>query len=248
MNEVPFRGKNGRVYKYGEFFPAEISLFAYNESVAQDFFPLTREQAISQGFSWKDAEARRYVTTKTADQLPATAKEASDDILLDVIACSHGGLSAGGCNHQCTTAFKLIPAELAFYRRMQLPLPILCPNCRHYERLAKRNRLMFGTVPALSAPKMSRPPTPQTCATPEAPARRAAPKSYTASSVIITKWPKPSGQFLRIVHIKEYGKFRNTPMNSTQTKNCQNCKKDFTIEPEPQYQSRARYWTSLIFN
>jgi len=41
----------------------------------------------------------------------------------------------------CTTAFKIIPQELALYRKMGLPLPRLCPNCRHFSRLKKTNPL-----------------------------------------------------------------------------------------------------------
>ena len=47
----------------------------------------------------------------------------------------------GECNEQCTEAFKIIPDELQFYQRMNLPLPRLCPNCRHYNRLKQRNPL-----------------------------------------------------------------------------------------------------------
>jgi hypothetical protein len=60
-----------------------------------------------------------------------------DSILQETIGCQH----EGKCTHQCTTAFKIIGEELSFYRRMNLPLPRLCPNCRHYERLAQRNPL-----------------------------------------------------------------------------------------------------------
>ena len=52
-----------------------------------------------------------------------------------VLACSH----KQNCTHQCTQAFKIIPNELQFYRKMKIPLPILCPNCRHFERLERRN-------------------------------------------------------------------------------------------------------------
>ena len=45
------------------------------------------------------------------------------------------------CKEQCTEAFKFNSEELKFYTRMKLPLPRLCPNCRHYERLAQRNPL-----------------------------------------------------------------------------------------------------------
>jgi hypothetical protein len=59
----------------------------------------------------------------------------SDDILNEIIGCEHGGT----CNHQCTTAFRLISDELQFYRRMKLPLPRRCPNCRYAERMQRTN-------------------------------------------------------------------------------------------------------------
>jgi hypothetical protein len=45
MNNNPYIDKKGRVYRYGEFFPMEISPFAYNETIAQEHFSLTKEQA-----------------------------------------------------------------------------------------------------------------------------------------------------------------------------------------------------------
>ncbi|MDP3784825.1 MAG: hypothetical protein Q8R12_01995, partial [bacterium] len=56
MNQMPYIDKKGRIYKYGEFFPPELSPFSYNETIAQEYFPLTKEQAIEQGYSWKDPE------------------------------------------------------------------------------------------------------------------------------------------------------------------------------------------------
>ena len=43
MNEMPYKDKKGNIYKYGEFFPAELSPFFYNETTAQEYFPLTKE-------------------------------------------------------------------------------------------------------------------------------------------------------------------------------------------------------------
>ena len=57
-----------------------------------------------------------------------------DDIIGKVIACEH----EGKCNQLCTSAFKIIEDELNFYRKMNLPLPRLCPNCRTFERLKQR--------------------------------------------------------------------------------------------------------------
>ncbi|MGC9603318.1 MAG: hypothetical protein ABSF47_02510 [Minisyncoccia bacterium] len=135
MNDMPFMDKRGLVYKYGEFPPAEFSPFAYNETIAQDYFPITKDEAIKQGYLWKDPETKAYQVTIPADKIPERIKDVPDAITSEVIACAH----AGKCTHQCTTAFRIILEELQFYRRMDLPLPRLCSNCRHYERLAQRN-------------------------------------------------------------------------------------------------------------
>ncbi len=137
MDEMPYTDRLGRVYKYGEFFPTTFSPFAYNESVAQEYFPLSKEEAVKQGYQWRDSEAKKYPVTKTADQLSDDMQEVSNAILEETIQCSHNQ----ACNHQCTQAFRIIPQELQFYKRMNLPLPRLCPNCRHYERLKRRNPL-----------------------------------------------------------------------------------------------------------
>ncbi|MDD5146388.1 MAG: hypothetical protein PHN39_01425 [Candidatus Pacebacteria bacterium] len=137
MNDMPYIDKKGRVYKYGEFFPPELSPFCYNETIAQEYFPLTKEEAIEKGYAWRDPEERSYqITMKTAD-IPDNIKDVNDPILNEVIECEH----KGACNEQCTTAFRIIPQELQFYKKMNLPLPRLCPNCRHYGRLKQRNPL-----------------------------------------------------------------------------------------------------------
>jgi len=146
MNKMPYVDKKGRVYKYGEFFPPELSPFAYNETIAQEYFPLTKEQALKQGYSWKDPEERDIKPDIKTAELPDHIKDVKDDIIGKVIQCAHAKLGKDGtletnCNEQCTTAFKIIEPELQFYRRMNLPLPRLCPNCRHYQRLKQRNPL-----------------------------------------------------------------------------------------------------------
>ncbi|MBI3626443.1 zinc-ribbon domain containing protein, partial [Candidatus Uhrbacteria bacterium] len=68
MNAMPYADKKGRVYKYGEFFPSELSPFAYNETAAVEFFPLTSEEALEAGFVWRHAEVKDFgVTVKAAD-------------------------------------------------------------------------------------------------------------------------------------------------------------------------------------
>jgi len=143
MNNMPYIDKKGRVYKYGEFFPPELSPFSYNETIAQEYFPLTKEQAIEQGYSWKEPEVKNFQFSILNSQLPDNIKDVKDDILNQIIQCGHYDIDNKKiiCNEQCTTAFKIIPQELEFYRKMNLPLPRLCPNCRHYQRIKQRNPL-----------------------------------------------------------------------------------------------------------
>jgi hypothetical protein len=139
MNEMPYTDKQGRIYKYGEFFPPEFSPFAYNETIAQDFFPLTKEQAEAKGYLWREPETKEFKTTINAGdpapegrgsplsagvrRLPDNIKDVRDDILKEIIGCA-----------DCGKAYRIIEMELQFYRRIPLPLPRKCPECRFKDR------------------------------------------------------------------------------------------------------------------
>ncbi len=121
--------------EWGEFFPSMVSPFAYNETPALEWFPLTRTEAVKKGYRWKENKKRSYTPTKNVLDLPDTIAEVGDAFLNEVIECEH----QGKCNEQCTEAFRITKRELQFYRRMNIPLPVLCPNCRHYQRFKKVN-------------------------------------------------------------------------------------------------------------
>jgi hypothetical protein len=127
--------RGGIVYKYGEFPPVELSPFRYNDTVAQDFYPLDAARAEAEGFPWYTQEKKEYAPTVNAASLPDTIAEVGDDIVKEVVGCAHEGT----CAHKCTIAFRVVPQELTFYRKCNIPLPRLCPNCRHYARLRQRN-------------------------------------------------------------------------------------------------------------
>ena len=137
MNSNPYVDKKERVYRYGEFFPIDVSPFAYNETTAQEYFNLSKDQIEQSAFRWRDTIDRNYVPTRKADDLPQSAGEITDDFSKEIIECLH----KGECHHQCTKAFRFILPELQFYKKLDIPLPKLCPNCRHYERLRQRNPL-----------------------------------------------------------------------------------------------------------
>lgn len=134
MKDMPYTDKKGRTYAYGEFFPPDLSPFVYNETIAQQHFPVTKEGAELQGYRWRNDESRNYGVTKKASDFPDNIRNADDSILNEVIGCAHNQT----CNEQCTQAFKVLKDELEFYRKFNLPLPRLCPNCRHYRRLRQR--------------------------------------------------------------------------------------------------------------
>lgn len=137
MNKRPYADTANRIYAYGEFFPIEFSPFAYNESAVQEYFPLTKEEVQRRGYTWRGREERDYKITVHDKDIPNDINNTPDSIVNDIIACAH----AGECNHQCTVAFKIIPQEFQLYKKLNIPIPDLCPNCRHYERLKQRNPL-----------------------------------------------------------------------------------------------------------
>ena len=137
MRTMPYIDKRGNVYAYGEFFPIETSAFAYNETSAQEFFPLTKKEALASGYFWLDREKRQHQPTVLSKDVPLTCDDISDSVFNEIIQCEHKGT----CEDQCVSAFKIIPGEVQFYRRLGLPLPKLCPSCRHAKRIQYRNPL-----------------------------------------------------------------------------------------------------------
>jgi hypothetical protein len=135
MSDMPFVDKIGRTIKYGEFFPCDMIPFAYNETISQEYFPKTKEEALHDGYRWIDVDKKNYVPTLMGENVPEDIKDTEDSILKEVIGCVH----KGDCNDQCTVAFKITPDELQFYRANGIPVQELCPNCRHYERFGNRN-------------------------------------------------------------------------------------------------------------
>ncbi|MDP4007658.1 MAG: hypothetical protein Q8P68_00535 [Candidatus Peregrinibacteria bacterium] len=111
---------------FGEFFPGNLSPYSYQESVAMDFFPLTKERAIASGFKWEEVDDKQYVpqSIAVADDL----KDIDDSICSQVLSCIETGKN-----------FRIIPQELAFYKKVGLPIPNLCPETRHQERAKFRN-------------------------------------------------------------------------------------------------------------
>ncbi len=108
--------------EWGRFFPIEKSPFGYNETVAQDYFPLTKETASERGYKWKDLDPKNY--RESTYKIPDNINDVSDLIVSEILACG-----------ECKKNYKIVRGELAFYRKMNLPIPRKCPNCRRKDRM-----------------------------------------------------------------------------------------------------------------
>jgi len=114
--------------EYGLFFPPSLAFFAYNETIGKDNMPLTKEEALRQGFRWEeDIPATKGQETLKPAQIPDHIKDVTDGILKETLACI-----------SCGRNYRLIKPELETYRRALIPIPRKCFNCRHLDRLARR--------------------------------------------------------------------------------------------------------------
>ena len=139
MKEMPFVDSVGRKYGFGESFPTEISPFAYNETLAFQEQPLSKEEIVKAGYKWREPEVKNYSSTIKSEDLPDSIVGVKDEICNEIIGCPNGG----DIKTQCVSAYKILPDELQFYRQMKIPLPRYCPNCRYYDRLKWKNPFRF---------------------------------------------------------------------------------------------------------
>lgn len=116
---------------FGQFFPLEIAPFTYNESLIQDFYPLTKEEAVKRGYRWSDKTTGAYgKETIKIGTLPNTTESINDNITNEILACE-----------DCNKNYRLIDAEVAFYKKLGLPIPHKDFECRHKDRMKKRNSM-----------------------------------------------------------------------------------------------------------
>jgi hypothetical protein len=132
MKEMPYVDAHGRTYIYGDFFPAELSMFTYNESVAQDIETLTEEEIIKSGYQYQARLHSEYSISIKNESIPDTLPSSFDDLKKEIIECANKGSTV-----YCSGAFRITAEEFAFYQQMGIPVPHYCFNCRHYARFAE---------------------------------------------------------------------------------------------------------------
>lgn len=114
---------------YGEFFPPAFSPFGYNETLAKEYFPMNEKEAREKGFKWQNETSGTYdKETIKEENTPQTIGEVTEDILNQILVCK-----------DCKKNFRITKSELDFYKRINLPLPHKDFECRHQDRMKKRN-------------------------------------------------------------------------------------------------------------
>ncbi len=116
--------------EWGEFLPAQISPFGYNETAAQEYFPLSKDQALAKNYLWSDYQAPlpqvKSVLEGTA--LADNIQTVDDSVLDNAISCKDSG-----------RLFRLTKQELAFYRTYNIPLPQRHSDERRHVRMRLKN-------------------------------------------------------------------------------------------------------------
>ena len=124
--------------QWWEFFDPQLSYYWYNETIAMEYHPLTKEEALKRWYKWNNYESPTPKVEKIVQgkDLPTqwcrTIKEKKpqilDKILNYAIICEVS-----------KRPFRLTKQEIDFYIKYNLPLPTKHPDVRHQERLARKD-------------------------------------------------------------------------------------------------------------
>lgn len=112
--------------EWGQFLPQSLSDFAFNETSAYAYFPLSKEEALAQGYTWRDETAATPVPASYT--VPDNIADVTEEVLQGILVCA-----------RCGKNYKIMPQELAFYKQTNTPIPDQCEGCRHKRRAEMRN-------------------------------------------------------------------------------------------------------------
>ncbi len=120
-----------------EFFDPQLSPFGYNETVAMEYYPLSKEEALKLWYKRSDYEAPfpkvekfvqgKKLRTASCKTIYEQKPELLEKLLNYAVVCEVSG-----------RPFRIIKQEIDFYIKHDLPLPRKHPDIRHQERMNKR--------------------------------------------------------------------------------------------------------------
>jgi len=110
--------------EWGEYFPIQNSPFPYNNTLAQDYFPLSKKEIIDREYQYKADD--RFKPTKPVTVLDKDIEKVGEEILEAVLSCK-----------SCGKNYKIIPQEYRLYKILKVSIPRKCPDCRHTTRMSQ---------------------------------------------------------------------------------------------------------------
>ena len=114
---------------FGQFFPPHLAPFGFNETLGHDYYPVNKEWAKEKGFNWQEKTTGTYgKETILEKDMSKMTEEINDSLISEIFIC-----------RDCGKNYRLIQAEIDFYKRMHLPIPHKDFECRHQDRMRKRN-------------------------------------------------------------------------------------------------------------
>ncbi len=115
-----------------EFFPKEINPFWYNETLAQEYYPLSQKEVLNKWFKRMNKEypidIPVGIETIKSKNISDDIDQIDDSILTKAIICEI-----------TNKPYRVVKPELEFYRKHKLPIPKIHPDLRHQYREVKRN-------------------------------------------------------------------------------------------------------------
>ena len=113
--------------EFGEFFPAELTPFAYNETSAMEWYPMSEDVALAAGYRWQKelpgAYGKETVGWGDVPELSAEISATGRDFSKEIFPCV-----------QCGKSYKIQQKEFEFYKKGGIPLPRFCVDCRYKRR------------------------------------------------------------------------------------------------------------------
>lgn len=116
--------------EWGEFFPIELSPLGYNQTMAASYYPLEKDEALKQGFRWKEPEDQ--YKGMDGEAVPRDLADVPEDIAKRVYK-----------SNLSDAKFKITASETEFHKKYGIPLPLNAPTERMQSFIDKNPRKLW---------------------------------------------------------------------------------------------------------
>lgn len=110
--------------EFGQFFPYELSPFAFNTSHGGNMYPLSPAEVAQLGARWYGFESEKQAPASSIDELPTRLADTTVEQLAKKYRCPVTG-----------RPFGFVAPEIELHRSMKIALPRLHPTARRLARL-----------------------------------------------------------------------------------------------------------------